>query len=428
MVFDCFAPGGADMAWMAAGAIALLAGWCAARGACAPVAACWVACLAPLRAAPPKAESPKLARRPRRRPGRTERFRRGLSCLCALLCAAALASYASSSRRLRPPLVERSTGKAERAACACASVGCLRRALGAGRRGALSGRGGAVFKPPHFWLGGCQKCGTTSLYDLLARHPQIVAPTPKEPGFFAYPSFARTWYDKWYARDVLRLPELCGRGLAHSATFDATAYYLQWGGPVARALKAAAPWARAVVIFREPVARAISWLQHMALKFPNVPNCLHYRPLDCCVAKKWFLQGGHHLGGSRYHAHLASWLDNGWVLDEFHVVRFEDLFERDGLATLYAGILEFLDLDVAPARNLSKAESKPSNRRSVAPYNVSAANYDAMVAAVADDTARLEALLGRDFGWTRTWDAQRAQCARDGVCRVSLIPPKARRR
>ena len=51
-----------------------------------------------------------------------------------------------------------------------------------------------------------------------------------------------------------------------------------------------------------------------------------------------------------------------------------------------------------------------------------------MVAAVADDTARLEALLGRDFGWTRTWDAQRAQCARDGVCRVSLIPPKARRR
>ena len=197
---------------------------------------------------------------------------------------------------------------------------------------------------------------------------------------------------------------------------------------MARALKAAAPWARAVVIFREPVARAISWLQHMALKFPNVPNCLHYRPLDCCVAKKWFLQGGHHLGGSRYHAHLASWLDNGWVLDEFHVVRFEDLFERDGLATLYAGILKFLDLDVAPARNLSKAESKPSNRRSVAPYNVSAANYENMVAAVADDTARLEALLGRDFGWTRTWDAQRAQCARDGICRVSLIPQKARRR
>ena len=363
-------------------------------------------------------KQPKHNAKEKRRP--PTRLRGRVAVLgAALLVIFLYASYEDSRFTTMEDTYEQKPHKAEKEACRCTTTSCLRNALEHQH---------TLFRPPHFWLGGCQKCGTTSLYDLLARHPQIVAPTPKEPGFFAYPSFARTWYDKWYARDVLRLPELCGRGLAHSATFDATAYYLQWGGPVARALKAAAPWARAVVIFREPVARAISWLQHMALKFPTVPNCLHYRPLDCCVAKKWFLQGGHHLGGSRYHAHLASWLDNGWALDEFHVVRFEDLFERDGLATLYAGILKFLDLDVAPARNLSKAESKPSNRRSVAPYNVSAANYDAMVAAVADDTARLEALLGRDFGWTRTWDAQRAQCARDGVCRVSLIPPKARRR
>ena len=363
-------------------------------------------------------KQPKHNAKEKRRP--PTRLRGRVAVLgAALLVIFLYASYEDSRFTTMEDTYEQKPHKAEKEACRCTTTSCLRNALEHQH---------TLFRPPHFWLGGCQKCGTTSLYDLLARHPQIVAPTPKEPGFFAYPSFARTWYDAWYARDVLRLPELCGRGLATAATFDATAYYLQWGGPVARALKAAAPWARAVVIFREPVARAISWLQHMALKFPTVPNCLHYRPLDCCVAKKWFLEGGHHLGGSRYHAHLSSWLDNGWALDEFHVVRFEDLFERDGLATLYAGILAFLDLDVAPARNLSKAESKPSNRRSVAPYNVSAANYENMVAAVADDTARLEALLGRDFGWTRTWDAQRAQCARDGVCRVSLIPPKARRR
>ena len=26
----------------------------------------------------------------------------------------------------------------------------------------------------------------TSMYDLISKHPQIIAPTPKEPGYFAY--------------------------------------------------------------------------------------------------------------------------------------------------------------------------------------------------------------------------------------------------
>ena len=196
------------------------------------------------------------------------------------------------------------------------------------------------------------------------------------------------------------------------------------GAPVARALLHAAPWARAVLLFREPVGRSVSWLQHMALKFPNVPNCLHYRPVDCCVAKRWFLEGTHHLGGSRYHEHLSAWLDAGWTLSSFHVVRFEDLFDRGGLEALYAGILDFLGLDVAPAHNLSKAQTQPANRRSVAPYNISTHNYEAMVRAVEDDTANLEALLGRDFGWRRTWETQLAQCRQDHICHVSLIPQR----
>ena len=59
----------------------------------------------------------------------------------------------------------------------------------------------------------------------------------------------------------------------------------------------------------------------------------------------------------------------------------EDLLEPGGLPRVYAGVLDFLGLDVGPAANLTSAEAAPSNRRSVAPYNVSTDAYRAMVAA-----------------------------------------------
>jgi len=127
------------------------------------------------------------------------------------------------------------------------------------------------------------------------------------------------------------------------------------------------------------------------------------------------------MGGSRYDEHLSSWLRAGWTLEDFHVVAFEALVRDVG--GVYEGVLTFLGLDAAAARNLSSAETAPANRRSAAPYNVSEDAYRALVDAVADDARSLEKRLQRDFGWRRTWDAQLAQCARDGGrCRVSLLP------
>lgn len=253
------------------------------------------------------------------------------------------------------------------------------------------------------------------MYGLLAQHPQVLAPNPKEPGFFAWPSPLRLASEAWYVRDVLRFREACERNLA---TFDATAYYLQWGRRVASNLLSAAPQAKIVLVFREPVARAMSWLQHMAMKFPLVPNCLHYRSMDCCVQQSWFLTGVHHLGGSLYFKHLDSWLRAGWTLDRIHVVRFEDIIER-GLALVYRDVLAFLGLDDVVVANVSDN----ANRRSTTPYNVSIPAYRAMVKVVRHDAQRLNALLKRDFKWHRHWARQLAQCERDGVCRVSLLPP-----
>ncbi len=38
---------------------------------------------------------------------------------------------------------------------------------------------------PDFFIVGHPKCGTTALYEMLRRHPQIFMPALKEPAFFA---------------------------------------------------------------------------------------------------------------------------------------------------------------------------------------------------------------------------------------------------
>ena len=352
-------------------------------------------------------KQPKHNAKEKRRP--PTRLRGRVAALgAALLVIFLYASYEDSRFTAMEDTYEQKPHKAEKEACRCTTTSCLRNALEHQH---------TLFRPPHFWLGGCQKCGTTSMYDLLSKHPQIIPPTPKEPGYFALPSPLRSLRARWYVRDVLQLSSLCEKGLSNKATFDGTAYYLQWDYSAALALRQAAPWAKLVIILREPITRAMSWLQHMNMKFPLVPNCLRSRSMDCCVRQRWFLRGNHHLGGSLYDAHLEKWLDAGWPLQQFLIIKFEDLFEDHGAENVYGRILDFVGLQ---AHNLSS--TTPSNRRSTVPYEVLPDAYDDMVEVVRDDVASLERRLGRSFGWADIWKTQRSQCKRDGVCRVDLIP------
>src|SRR5271155_2782026 len=45
---------------------------------------------------------------------------------------------------------------------------------------------------PDFFIVGHPKCGTTALYEMLRRHPQIYMPDVKEPWFFANELHTRT--------------------------------------------------------------------------------------------------------------------------------------------------------------------------------------------------------------------------------------------
>jgi hypothetical protein len=116
---------------------------------------------------------------------------------------------------------------------------------------------------PDFFIVGQPKSGTTALYEMLRRHPQIFMPAGKEPWFFARELHVRTpprpegtpaTLDEYLALFAAARP---GQRVG-----EATALYL-WSRTAARGIAEVAPGARIVAILREPA----SLLRSLHLQF-----------------------------------------------------------------------------------------------------------------------------------------------------------------
>jgi Sulfotransferase family len=116
---------------------------------------------------------------------------------------------------------------------------------------------------PDFFIVGQPKSGTTALYEMLRRHPQIYMPAGKEPWFFARELHERTpprpegtpaTLDQYLALFAAARP---GQRVG-----EASALYL-WSRTAARAIADVAPGARIVAILREPA----SLLRSLHLQF-----------------------------------------------------------------------------------------------------------------------------------------------------------------
>ena len=102
-----------------------------------------------------------------------------------------------------------------------------------------------------FLLAGVQKAGTTSLFGMLAKHPQISTPSQKELHFFD--DDRRDWADPdytWYHEKI---------NWSDGATIagESTPMYIFWPGAMER-IKTYNPDVRLVFSFRDPVERAFS--------------------------------------------------------------------------------------------------------------------------------------------------------------------------
>ena len=111
---------------------------------------------------------------------------------------------------------------------------------------------------PTFLVIGAMKCGTTSLYDLLAEHPEIGMSAIKEPAFFCNDEFFSQgwpWYESLFAHAA-------GRKAIGEASTSYTKKYTYPGAAerIARHL----PDSRLIYVVRHPLERIESqWLHGM---------------------------------------------------------------------------------------------------------------------------------------------------------------------
>lgn len=114
---------------------------------------------------------------------------------------------------------------------------------------------------PDFVIIGGQRCGTSSLYDWLVDHRQVLPATRKEVQYFTlHHDKGEAWYRAHFALEALKRWEHFRQG-RQAITGEATPYYLAHPHAPAR-MKALLPHPTLIVLLRDPVKRAFSHYLH----------------------------------------------------------------------------------------------------------------------------------------------------------------------
>jgi len=176
---------------------------------------------------------------------------------------------------------------------------------------------------PDFIIIGAMKCGTTSLYQYLSEHPQILPAAYKEISFFNRSTNFQHGLD-WYRAFFPPVKE--GSGMI---TGEATPGYIR-SDEAARRIRLTFPDVKLIAVLRNPADRSISHYHHSA-KHKVMP------PLAAAVraalkqgrqfAKKPSkLPGkrGNFINASLYHVQMRPWIEL-FPREQILVLRLEDL-------------------------------------------------------------------------------------------------------
>ncbi len=112
---------------------------------------------------------------------------------------------------------------------------------------------------PDFFIVGHAKCGTTALYEMLRRHPQIYMPDAKEPWFFARDPRSLTYGEKTFDQTGKRAEtldeylSLFDAAKPEQRVGEASTSYI-WSRTAAGRIAEQQPAARIIAILREPVS------------------------------------------------------------------------------------------------------------------------------------------------------------------------------
>jgi Sulfotransferase family len=219
---------------------------------------------------------------------------------------------------------------------------------------------------PDFFIVGHAKSGTTALFEMLKRHPQIYMPEWKEPWFFA--SDMRPRFKPPHAgvppQTLEEYMSLFGGARAEQCIGEASSSYL-WSHTAARAISEVQPAARIVAILREPASFLRSL--HLQLLQSHVES---KKRLQTAMSLEAARREGRHIPRRSHRPQLLQYSDHVRYVEQlrrYHdrfppeqvLVLIYDDFRRDNQATVRA-VLRFLDVD--DARPIEVLDVNPTTR------------------------------------------------------------------
>lgn len=199
---------------------------------------------------------------------------------------------------------------------------------------------------PDFIIIGTQKGGTTSLYNYLIQHPQIVSAVTKEVHFFDLNFHkGKDWYFAQFPQPV-DLPSNCLTG-------EATPYYL-FHPLVSQRVYQMLPQVKLIVLLRDPVARAISHHAHeVRLNYEHLPleEAIATEPARLQGEVEKLLSGeidysfNHqhysYLSRGIYVDQLKAWM-NFFPREQFLIIKSEELYSNP--SAILNQVFDFLEL------------------------------------------------------------------------------------
>ena len=170
---------------------------------------------------------------------------------------------------------------------------------------------------PAFLIIGAKKCGTTFLYDLLARHPHVEPAAKKELHYFdiLYEEESIEWYRRCF-------PAPRWKDGRRTIPGEATPY-LDASHVVPERVVRVLPRARVIVLLRNPVDRAYSDYQQARRK--GREPLTFEEAIE--VEKTQTLARRKYLSRSTYADHLLRW-SRFFAEEQMLVLKSEDFFER----------------------------------------------------------------------------------------------------
>ena len=254
---------------------------------------------------------------------------------------------------------------------------------------------------PSFIIIGAQRCGTTSLYDYLSNHPQII-PSPVKELFYFDDYYTRpiNWYKSFFPTEKQK--EKLERDLvARVITGEASPSYF-FHPYAARRIKETLPQVKLILVLRDPIERAYSHYNHIKrlnrepLSFEEAlqKELERITPDIEKLAKDEFYKADQrrdysYLTRGYYAKQLTEWYKH-FPKEQLLVVQSEEFYKDT--PRVYNEIVEYLGLNsytlpVFEAKNALKyAKMAPETKEKLKAY-------------FAPKNEELYELLGKRFDW-----------------------------